>query len=98
MVRRAGTLNALACGDEAAVETVGGLYAGAADGLPGREAPYSGLGFADRGPGGGPRFLEVCERSPARPGILAAGTLSGPRLALAGTSVAAPQRARRLIG
>jgi hypothetical protein len=44
----------------------------------------------------GPDFAAVSERSPAVPGILAAGTYSGSFAILSGTSVAAPQLTRAL--
>jgi hypothetical protein len=98
-VRRAGTLNALACASGPEIEAVGGLVERREQDrkLPPKEALYSGLGFTTSEYATGPRYMEISERSVARPGILAAATTSGPRLALGGTSVAAPQRARRRI-
>ena len=45
----------------------------------------------------GPELAAVSERSPALPGVLAAGTLSSTCRSLSGTSVASPQVARRLM-
>ena len=49
-------------------------------------------------PGGvdGPDIAAPCDDSPSLPGLLAAGTRSGTRVRMSGTSVAAPWITRRL--
>jgi hypothetical protein len=97
--RRRRTLNAFATGRSSVV--VSGVR-----GDLGRAAPYTSLGAGapDQPDSGvGPRpgreidYYARCETSPARRGVLAAGTRSGSRVALGGTSVAAPQVTRVLV-
>lgn len=90
-VRRSGTLNGLASG--ALVHVAGGAM------LDGTEQPpparYSSVPLPDEREGnGGLRALEITEDSPVLHGVLAAGSASGSRVALSGTSMAAPQLAR----
>ncbi len=90
-ILRAGTLNAIATGSDRRV--VGGRF----DGPDGARdpAPYSGNPLPDT-----PEHITAareCERSKVLPGIIAAGTRSGTRVAVNGTSVAAPQVLRRLL-
>jgi hypothetical protein len=87
-VRRAGTLNALATGSRT-------IVVGAIRRSDGSAAPYSGR------PETAARPLDALapgDESPARRGVLAAGTRSGSFVAMDGTSVAAPQVARRIAG
>ena len=60
-------------------------------------AAYSSHGTRDAWiPNVGPSWLEVSDDSPACRGLLAAGTMSGSVVEINGTSVAAPQAARRI--
>lgn len=95
-IHRAGTLNAIATASVPNV--VGGVYGRTPHGLA-TEAPhavpYSGTPMPHRR--ATPERIDVSapsERSLMRTGVLAAGTRSGTRLALNGTSVAAPQMLR----
>jgi hypothetical protein len=88
-IKRDGTLNAIASGEKTVV--VGGYRES-----DGSVAIYS-SGGDDTGRVRPPDALAVSERSPARPGVLAAGARSGgAKLALTGTSVAAPQVTRMI--
>ncbi len=92
-VRRFGTLNGIATHDKVVV--VAG-YEGGSE----RAATYSSAGPM-RSPGTTPGpgdvlISEMSDESPARPGMLGAGTRSGAVFRLSGTSVAAPQAARKL--
>jgi hypothetical protein len=100
-IKRDGTLNAIATGEHTVV--VGGYrdsdgavaaYSAGGDddaGNPAAKAVGSGRDRAVRGPDA----LAMSERSPGRPGVLVAGSRSGgSKLALTGTSVAAPQVTR----
>ncbi|NRT54502.1 hypothetical protein [Sphaerotilus uruguayifluvii] len=92
-VRRSGTINAMATGH--AVRVIGGALR-----LPGgafTPAPYSSVGSAgELLPQRMARPLALTEDSPALPGVLASGTRSGSRVALSGTSMAAPQWVRQI--
>lgn len=93
-ILRAGTLNAIATGAERRV--VGGqIGEGAGRAGPVEPAPYSGNPL----PNSPEQITDwaVCERSKVLPGILAAGTRSGTRVAVNGTSVATPQVLRGLL-
>jgi hypothetical protein len=91
-VRRTGTINGMANGHE--VEVVGALVARAGGGVT--PARYSAVSIPlepavlDR------RQLAITEDSLVLHGILAAGSRSGSVVAMSGTSMAAPQRAREL--
>lgn len=98
-ILRAGTLNAIATSE--VPTAVGGIHgvtpAGLATDAP-MAAPYSATPLPHRRLT--PERVDISapsERSPLRPGILAAGTRSGSRVALNGTSVAAPQALRLAI-
>ncbi|MEO0498172.1 MAG: hypothetical protein AAF141_12525 [Pseudomonadota bacterium] len=105
VVQRQGSINGMATRPEAAnqtaaiedaIEVVGGLVGnpfGVADG----PAFYSGIGFT----GGKPKITHPdshrpSDRSRVLRGVMASGFLSGSHVALSGTSVAAPQRAREI--
>jgi hypothetical protein len=89
IVRRAGTMNAIATGESTAV--IGGVLRKEL-----RPAPYSSGGPVERRFGStrvhrtGPEALAVSDDSLVLAGILAAGTRSGSVVAMNGTSVAAP--------
>lgn len=87
VVKRSGTINGLATGDQPIV--VGGYHY-----REGRPADYSSADF--EGMTQNPDFMAVCEDSNVQFGVLGAGTRSGSRVALNGTSVAAPQATRLL--
>ncbi|WP_420391660.1 S8 family serine peptidase [Acuticoccus sp.] len=90
VVRRAGSLSGTATATAACAVVVGGYVHGP---CAARMAPYS----ATAGPHHrAPDVAAVADRSILRPGTLAAGSRSGSRVALAGTSVAAPLVARWL--
>lgn len=90
-VRRSGTLNGLASGVQ--VHVAGGALHDRDGRLP--PARYSSVPLPDEREGGaGLRALVVTEDSPLLHGVLAAGTASGTRVALSGTSMAAPQLTR----
>lgn len=87
-VKRQGTLNAIATGSETLV--IGGYRRS-----DGRPAPYSASGpLVAPGRGAptpnGPDAMFPSEDAPSHYGLLAAGTRSGIKLAMNGTSVAAP--------
>lgn len=90
-IRRRGTLNALATGQQTIV--VGGYR-----GSDGKPSKYSGAGPvatpATVLPRTGPDVSAVADDSVVLHGILAAGTRSGSAVAMDGTSVAAPQVTR----
>lgn len=89
-ILRVDTLNAIATGKR--VRVVGGeRVAGALDSKKRDVARYASVGADGKVP-----FTELCEDSDANFGRLAAGTRSGCLFAMNGTSVAAPQFARRL--
>ncbi len=92
-IHRAGTLNAIATA--AVPNVVGGVYGRTRDGLATeapRAVPYSATPLPHRRETPeGVDFSVPCERSMLRTGVLAAGTRSGTRVPLNGTSVAAPQ-------
>lgn len=98
VTRRRNTINAIATGKASFV--VGG-----ARGDTARPAPYSALGagpprapaHVGKRPGREIDYLAWSDTSRARTGVLAAGARSGARVALGGTSVAAPQVARKLL-
>jgi len=84
-IRRAGTLSGIASGKRTIV--IGGYSYES-----GAVARYSAGGpLRTRD---GPDAVAVCERSVAEVGVLAAGTRSGSRMAINGTSVAAPSVTR----
>lgn len=88
-VRRAGTISGYACGDTPAV--IAGYVRST-----GRMADYSAGGptLNDQRPTG-PDASAVSDDSDVLGGVLSAGSSSGSRVALNGTSVAAPQVARK---
>ena len=94
-IRRAGTLNAIATGARSdGALRVTGAFVGSADMGPLRAADYSAAPSE-----GGAEHVDVSargDRSRALPGVLAAGTRSGTRGRINGTSVAAPQITRHL--
>ena len=88
-ITHAGTLSAIGTGRETTV-----LVGGALDGDRLEPAVYTSSGpTVSRC---GPDFACVSDQGRAHVGMLAAGTLTGSTVALRGTSVAAPQLARRL--
>jgi hypothetical protein len=91
-VTRAGTQSSFASAPSAAVITVA---AARGIGEAPTPAPYSAEGAADLPPGG-PRLAAVADRSAVRPGVLAAGTLTGSVRAGDGTSAATGLAARAL--
>jgi hypothetical protein len=93
VVRRTGSLNALATETGQGRRLAVGGYVG--DGSPLRSAPYSATPLNDAG-----EKIDISAqsaRSLAQPGVLAAGTRSGSRVAISGTSVAAPQVVRQMV-
>lgn len=88
VARRRGTLNGIATGGQAVV--VAGYVLGR-EGID--AASYSATGFGD---GRDPTVAAVSDRSRVVKGVLAAGTLSGTKVAINGTSVAAPAIAREI--
>lgn len=84
-IRRTGTINAIATGDQ--VRVVGAYRIS-----DGRIADYSSADFKGRSER--PNYLAPSETSRTNLGLLAAGSRSGSAVALNGTSVAAPQVAR----
>ncbi|MEO0918039.1 MAG: hypothetical protein AAFY31_13805, partial [Pseudomonadota bacterium] len=106
-VRRAGTLNAIASGlvapgfaEQHARVTVGGLIGATGPRREPTPAPYSGSPLSPDASWSEPEQIDcraMCDRTVVRPGLPAAGTLSGSVGALNGTSVAAPQVLRALI-
>ncbi len=92
-VRREGTINPIATGRHTV--TVGGMHY-----MDWRAARSSAGGPVIRPPGRGapnpqgPDVMAVSDDSPAYHGILAAGSRSGSRVRMSGTSVAAPQVTR----
>ena len=93
-VKRAGTLNSIATGKNAIV--IGG-YCG--DDLNPSLISSAGPGLAD-GKGkvrSGPDCVGLTDNSRVKAGVLASGTRSGTRVAMNGTSVAAPQITRALV-
>jgi hypothetical protein len=97
VVRRAGSMNALATGREPVV--IGGLLRREL-----RAAKYSAGGPVTEPAGAaaphrlGPDALTVSDDSTVHAGVLAAGTRSGSVVAMNGTSVAAPRIARWIAG
>ncbi|WP_299706201.1 hypothetical protein [uncultured Tateyamaria sp.] len=93
---RAGSLNALAT--SAVPTVVGGVFGHTASGLATnapKAVPYSATPLAPQSTTRETIDLSApAERSPLRLGVLAAGTRSGSRVALNGSSVAAPQALR----
>lgn len=85
-VKRRGTLSGLAGGQRATA--VGALRE-----ADRQRARYSGEGLTP----GKPDVVAVSDRSRVLGGVLGAGTFSGSRVALDGTSVATPQEVRRLV-
>ena len=90
-VKRRGMLNALATGDRTLV--VGAAH-GSSDSSEFEPADYTAMNGNEAKPL--PHFLCVSDDSRIHAGTLAARALSGARVALTGTSVAAPQAARLL--
>ncbi|MEM5495157.1 hypothetical protein [Hoeflea sp. AS16] len=95
-VRRFGSLNGMATGDAT-------LVAGGFNELTGMAALYSSAGALRYDATGFPKQIgkqvtvsAVTERSPALPGVVAAGTRSGIMFSMNGTSVAAPLISRQL--
>ena len=95
MVRRDGTLNAIATGRRSIVvggfrrsDGVPALYSGSGPVLP----PRRGAPNAD-----GPEALLPSDEDASHRGVLAAGTRSGSCVAMSGSSVAAPQAAWLLV-
>ena len=111
LVRRAGTLNALATVTDTDASsgsrrlTVGGRvgFASSAPEGGGTVAPYCGQPLpADTILAGADSTERITheattDRSPAAPGVLGAGTRGGSCVAINGTSVAAPQALRRVM-
>ena len=96
IVKRHGTLNALAVDRDFTIVT-GGYRA--ADGAP---ADYSATGGADvvkqqTGFLTEPTLALVADEGAAHPGILSAGARDGSTVAMRGTSVAAPQITRKIV-
>ena len=85
-VKRQGTLSGLAGGQRA-------MAVGALREADRKRALYSGEGLTP----GKPDVVAVSDRSRVLGGVLGAGTFSGSRVALDGTSVATPQEVRRLV-
>jgi hypothetical protein len=85
-VKRAGSLNSIATGERPVV--IGGARRS-----DGTVAIYSGAG-PTMGPTSGPDAIAASDQSPARYGVIAAGTRSGAVFRMTGTSVAAPQVTR----
>ena len=95
-VRRQGTISGLATGRRTYVIGAHRRDANPFDQMP---AAYSSQGSSRFGPGGGirsPDMLAPCEDAFTCPGALGAGTRSGARVAMNGTSAAAPQWTRYL--
>ena len=91
-VQRDGTLNAVATAtSNVALQVVGSLI-----GPPerARVAPYSATPLTENNES--VDFSAISDRSPVTQGILAAGTRSGTKVPISGTSVAAPQLIRHL--
>lgn len=91
-INGSGALSSLATGDLTVV-------VGAAD-LAGRPAPYSVRGVDASPSRRGVRDIDAfatADDGPAGQGLLAAGVLTGTAVSMAGTSVAAPVLARRLL-
>ncbi len=96
LVSRLGTLNGIATAWDLGVHVAGGYVI-----LDGRKSPYSSAGPARRGTLArrlGPDYALPCDESYALQGIRAGGTRSGSVFRLIGTSAAAPQLARWVIG
>jgi hypothetical protein len=92
LVRRDGTLNGIATGDDPSVHVAGGHIV-----LNGRKAPYSSAGPARAGaPRTGPDFVMPGDETCALQGIRAGSNRSGAVFRLIGTSTAAPQLAREV--
>ncbi len=85
-VRRRGSLSGLAA--HPATLIVGGCVG---EGEPRQVAAYSGTG---EGRGEAPHLVAACDRSLVRAGVLAAGGTGAARVAMGGTSAAAPRVAR----
>ncbi len=85
-VRRRGSLSGLA--SHPATLIVGGCVG---EGEPLRVAAYSGTGMPQ---GKAPHLVAACDRSLVRGGVLAVGGTGAARVAMGGTSVAAPRVAR----
>lgn len=96
-VKRRGTFNAIATGSKSIV--VAGM----------RRSDWSPAGYCSSGPvvrppgrgapiADGPEVMTVADDSPSHHGLLGAGSRSGSCIPLYGTSVAAPQIARRVAG
>ena len=106
-VRRAGTMNSIATGKVAvslsthhARITVGGTIRAKGAGRARAPTPYSASPLPEGEGWDGPESIAcwaTSDRTPLRPGVLGAGTMSGTRRMLNGTSVAAPQVLRRLV-
>lgn len=93
LVQRAGTYNALASNAE--VTLVGGSRLTSSGDAIG-DASFSALGFVDAGVGrrAGPDVMKPADGPATSPGLVGAGARSGSRVALRGTSFAAPRAAR----
>ncbi|WP_298837958.1 S8 family serine peptidase [uncultured Roseobacter sp.] len=92
VIRRAGSLNAIATATDQVRIFCAGALSGS-DGTP-QPATYSATPLDDT-----TERVDISapgDRSPVRRGVLAAGTRSGSRVAVSGTSVAAPQMVRHL--
>ncbi|HEX4894332.1 MAG TPA: S8 family serine peptidase, partial [Hyphomicrobiaceae bacterium] len=89
-VKRRGTLNAIATGDDPRIIVMGGYVLST-----GRAADYSSSGPTS-GTRTGPDALAMSDRTPVLGGVLAAGTRSGSRVAMNGTSVAVPSVTRMI--
>jgi hypothetical protein len=96
LISRMGTLNGIATAKDSSVHVAGGYII-----LDGHKSTYSSAGPARNGPLTrrlGPDYLLPCDESYALQGILAGGTRSGSVFRLIGTSTAAPQLARWVVG
>jgi hypothetical protein len=94
LVSRFGTLNGIATANFSSVHVAGGYVV-----LDGRKSTYASAGPA-RAPStrAGPDYAMFCDESYALQGVRAGGTRSGAVFRLIGTSAAAPQLARWVVG
>lgn len=101
VLRRSGMMNVLATGASDHVVSVGGAVGQSATSKPAPfAAPYSAAPLPKGSPFGTDERIHVSgvsDRSLLQPGVLAAGTMSGTRRAMNGTSVAAPIVLRALL-
>lgn len=97
LIRRFGTLNGIATGQDTGVHVAGGYML-----ANGRKSPYSSAGPARNWPPPparvGPDYVLPCDETYALGGMRGGGNRSGAVFRLAGTSAAAPQLARYVAG